>query len=156
LISLGILICFSNPSTRWEPEMSDNDDYMAGKNGHVGDVGNPHYSLGMWARGQEQQQNQLAEAMARSDSTGGPDGSWQQFSKFRRAVVWTFSALFGAVAGLHAYQQNPSDLWTIVWHTALASFVGAIAGGMLTSVVFWGMAISFGALIGGLYWWVHS
>lgn len=134
--------------------MSNNDDYMAGKNGHVGDVGNPHYSLGVWARGQEQQQK-VAEAMARGGGGGGDFDTWQQ-SKFRRAVVWTLVAVFGAVAGLHAYLHNPSDLWPIVWHAALASLVGAMAGIALTSVVFWGLAITFGAVIGGLYWWVHS
>lgn len=126
--------------------MSDNDDYMAGKNGHVGDVGNFHYSAGQYQRNVDQlQQRQFEQTMASAKIPSAPS---QPVGEVRRIFCISIACIAAALLGFYGWQNHPGNLLPLALYAAGGFAAGLTGAYLVSSVRFWCIAI----VCAGVYW----
>lgn len=152
-----------------EPDMSDHDQYQAGRDGLVGDMSNPHYALGLGSRNQQRQAEELAaqqaqqaaqqQARMRNIRYAGNAGVARRprvshYSKAARTrfIVWFAVAGFVASGAIFipALMMLPDDsnrLWrsvaTVVAVGGMGTFLGAAMGNVASEIPKWAYAVLF-------------
>jgi hypothetical protein len=136
--------------------MSDSDhhhkNFMAGKDGWLGNPLNRDYSLGQFARNQELQRQQAYENFQHQtgNTVGAPSSPFD-----RKAFCWAIGWVAAAIVAFYTYGQSRTDYPTIVGHSVVALGGGAVAAYILTSIWFW-RAVVVIAVSSGIFYYFHT